>query len=198
MPQILIGGDAKQPASGLEANRELKVGEIGAAVAAAQPVLLLGEIVVANASAVQFAQRHLGRMEVGDIAERLCEMQRHPVDEAAYQRLLSGPQQFRTDAEVARQCQRAAFAAKQMPRRNIGPPRHLIEPAQHRIDFAGLPAVAAALDGGEHVALQQHAFGPFCGQRCGVLSRQRHEVVLKNDRARRYQLTRRPECADNR
>ena len=65
MPQILISRDAEQPAARLEAGRELEVGEIGAAVAAAQPVLLLGEIVVADAGAMQLAQRLLGGAEIG-------------------------------------------------------------------------------------------------------------------------------------
>ena len=138
MPQILVGRDAEQLAARLEAGRELEVGEIGAAVAAAQPVLLLGEIVVADAGAMQLAQRLLGGTEIGDVAVRLGQMQRHAVDEAAHQRLLAGPQQFRPDVQVARQRQRAAFASEQMTRRHVGPPRHLVEPAQHRVDLAGI------------------------------------------------------------
>ena len=68
MPQILVGRDAEQPAAGLEAGRELEIGEIGAAVAAAQPVLLLGEIVMADAGAMQLSQRLLGGAEIGDVA----------------------------------------------------------------------------------------------------------------------------------
>src|ERR1700680_1236762 len=64
-----------------------------------------------------------------------------------------------------------------MPRRNGGPPRHLIEPAQHRVDFARAAAKAAALDGRENVALQQHAFGPLRGERCCVVPGQIHEVA---------------------
>ena len=60
MPQILIGRDTEQPAAALEAGGELEIGEIGAAVAAAQPVLLLGQIVVTDAGTMQFSQRRLG------------------------------------------------------------------------------------------------------------------------------------------
>src|SRR6202040_1148013 len=63
-----------------------------------------------------------------------------------------------------------------MARRNGGPPRHLIEPAQHRVDFARFAAKAAALDGREHVALQQHAFGPLRRKRRCVVPGQTHEV----------------------
>lgn len=53
MPQVLVGEDAVEPATSVEAGRELEVGHVGAAVAADQPVLLLGEIVVADAGAAQ-------------------------------------------------------------------------------------------------------------------------------------------------
>ncbi len=110
VPKILVGGDAKQPAPGFEAGRELKVGDIGVAVTAAQPVLFLGKIVVANAGAMQLAQRGLGGTEIGDIAVRLGEMERYTVDEAAHQRLPAGPQQLRPDVQVARQRQGVALA----------------------------------------------------------------------------------------
>src|ERR1700720_4650498 len=64
-----------------------------------------------------------------------------------------------------------------MARRNGGPARHLIEPAQHRVDFARFAAKAAALDGREHVALQQHAFGPLRRERRCVVLGQTHEVA---------------------
>ena len=85
--------------------------------------------------------------------------------------LPAGPQQLRADIEIARQRQRAALAGEQMARERIRPPRHLIEPAQHRVDLAGIVAKAAALDGREHVALQQHAFGPARRQNGGVVFR---------------------------
>ena len=46
------------------------------------------------------SQRLLGGAEIGDVAVRLCQMQRHAVDEAAHQRAPAGPQQFRPDIEV--------------------------------------------------------------------------------------------------
>ncbi len=118
---------------------------------------------------MQLAQRLLGRPEIADVAERLCQMQRHPVDEAAHQRLPAGPQQFGADTQIARQRQRAALAGEQMARRQVGPPRHLIDPAQYRIDVAICRSEAAALDRGEHVALEQYAFGPSRRQNLGVV-----------------------------
>ena len=116
MPEIFVSRNAEQPAARREAGRELKVGEIGAAVAAAQPVLLLGEIVVADAGAMQFAQRLLGRAEIAEIAVRFRHLQGDAIDKAAHQRLPTGPQQLGPDIEIARQCQRAPLAREQMPR----------------------------------------------------------------------------------
>ena len=91
MPEILVGRDTEQPAAGAEAGRKLKVGEIGPAVDAAQPVLLLGEIVMADAGAMQLAQRLLGGTEIGGIAKWFCQMQRHAIDKSTHQRLPAGP-----------------------------------------------------------------------------------------------------------
>ncbi len=154
MPKVLVGGNAKQPAPGFEAGCKLKVGNIGAAVGAAQPVLFLGKIVMANAGTMQLAQRRLGGTEIGDIAVRLGEMERHTVDEPAHQRLPASPQQLRPDVQVARQRQCSALACEQMTRQEIGPPRYLVEPTQHRIDIAVAIMKAATLDGGKHVPFQ--------------------------------------------
>src|SRR5207247_10836598 len=75
MPEILVSRGAEQPAAGPEAGRELKVGEISAAVAGTQPVLVLGEIVMADAGAMPLAQRLLGGTELGGTAERFCQLQ---------------------------------------------------------------------------------------------------------------------------
>ena len=91
MPEIFVSRNAERPAARREAGRELKVGEIGAAVAAAQPVLLLGEIVMADAGAMQLAQRLLGGTEIGGIAKWFCQMQRHAIDKSTHQRLPAGP-----------------------------------------------------------------------------------------------------------
>src|SRR5204863_5288073 len=47
--QVLIGGEAEKMTAAAWLRRKLEVGEIGATVGPAQPVLLLGEIVVAEA-----------------------------------------------------------------------------------------------------------------------------------------------------
>ncbi len=86
--------------------------------------------------------------------ERFRQMERNAADEAAHQRLPARPQQLRADTEVICERQRATLAREEVARRDEGPPRHLVEPTQHRIDFTGIGAKATALDGGKHVALQ--------------------------------------------
>src|SRR5260370_34195750 len=120
MPEVLVSRDAEQPAATPKAGRELKVGQISAAVAAAQPVLLLGKIVVADAGAMQLAQRLFGGTEIADVSIRFCQMQRHPVDETADQRLAAGPQQFLPDMQIVRLCQRTALPREQRARREVG------------------------------------------------------------------------------
>src|SRR5262249_32634309 len=134
MPQVFIGGDPEQPAAGLETGRKLEVGEVAAAVGAAQPVLLLGKIVVADAGAVQPAEGILGGTKIGDITMRLCKMQRDTIDEAADQRAAASPQQLGTDLEPLSQRQRPPLAGEEMLCKYKRPPRHLIKPAQHGID----------------------------------------------------------------
>ncbi len=97
MPKVLVRRDPEQPAARAEAGRELEVGHIGAAVAAHEPVLLLGKIIVTDARAMQLPQRLLGGSEIGGIVKRLGQVQRHPVDKSAHQRLPAGPQQFGSD-----------------------------------------------------------------------------------------------------
>src|SRR4029077_11243415 len=104
-----VSRDPEQPAPRLEAGSELEIGEIGPAVSADQPILLLGEIVMANARAMQLAQRQLCRTEISDIVKRLCLVQGYSVDETAHQRQAAGPQQFRPDTQVARQGKRVAL-----------------------------------------------------------------------------------------
>lgn len=53
MSEVFVGEDAIEAAAPVEAGCELEVGDIGASIAADQPVLLLGEIVVADAGAAQ-------------------------------------------------------------------------------------------------------------------------------------------------
>src|SRR5260370_26182631 len=137
MPQILIARDAEQYAVAAEAGGELKIGQI-CATAAIEPVLLLGEVVVAYAGAMQRAKRRLGGTKIAGVAERLGDMERHAIDPAAHQRPAPGEQQRRCDAELARGGERAALAPEQQDRQTAAPPRHLIEPAQPRIDFTAI------------------------------------------------------------
>src|SRR6516225_6250927 len=55
VPQVLVSRDAEKPGAAREASGKLEIGEIGAPVAPAQPVLLLGEVVVADAGAMELA-----------------------------------------------------------------------------------------------------------------------------------------------
>ena len=159
MPQILVARDAKQHAVAAEAGGELEIGQICAA-AAVEPVLLFGEIVVAYSGTMQRAQRRLGGTKIADVAMGLGDMERHAIDPAAHQRTASGKQQRRRDAELSRSGERAALAPEQQDRQTAAPPRHLIEPAQHRIDLTAVCLKAAALDGRKHVALEHDAAAP--------------------------------------
>src|SRR5258708_32474243 len=91
MPEILVSRDAEQAAARIEAGRELKVGEIGAAVAAAQPVLLLGEIVMADAGAAPVAQRLLGGAVRGSHAKRCWQMHRDAIAKSTHRGLSCAP-----------------------------------------------------------------------------------------------------------
>ncbi len=70
MPQVLVGRDPEQPAAGLETG---------------------GQIVMADAGAVQLAQSELRGPEVSEVAMWFGQMQRDTVDKAAHQRLPAGP-----------------------------------------------------------------------------------------------------------
>ena len=135
--QILVGRDAEQPATAREAGGQLEIGEIGVAVASAQPVLLLGEIVVADAGAMQLAQRRLGRAEDSRArrAAWRCGAATPSIQPRTSARRAANKQR-RRDAELARDRERAALAPEQMARQREAPPRHLIDPAQHRLDLA--------------------------------------------------------------
>ena len=187
MPEIFVSGDTEQAAARLETRGQLKVRDIGPAVAAAQPVLLFRQIVVADAGAMQPVQRLSCGTEIGDVTARLCQMQGYAVDEAAHQRPPAAPQQLWPDVEIARQRQRAALPREQMARQQIRPPRHFIEASQHGIDFTRVATKPAALDGRKYVALEQHAVGPACREVCGVVLWQAHGT-----------LTRPPQRADGR
>src|SRR3954468_16266638 len=99
MPQVLIGQHAEQPAAPFEADRELEIGEIAIPVGAAQPVLFLGEIVVADAGAMQPPQHGLGGAEIGAITLWFGDMQRDALDPAAHQLLVPAEEKRRRDLE---------------------------------------------------------------------------------------------------
>ncbi len=92
MPQVLIGQNAKQPPAPRKAEGELEIGQIAAPIGAAQPVLFLGQIVVADPGAVQPPQHGLGGAEIGVVAVRLGDMQRDAVNPAAHQLLPAAEQ----------------------------------------------------------------------------------------------------------
>ena len=135
-----------------------------------------GEVVVADAGTMQPSQGLFGGAKIGDVAGWLDQMQRHPVDETAHQRLPAGPQQYGCDIQITRDSQGAPFTPEQMARDEIRPPGHPIDPAQDRVDFAIRVAEAATLNGREHVAFEKNAFGPLRRQDCGVVSWQAHDI----------------------
>src|SRR6516225_3656294 len=143
-----------------ERRDKLEIGEIGAPVAPAQPVLLLGEVVVADPGAMQLAQRRLGRAEEVVLAARLGDVERQAIDPAANERITTGEQERRRNAELARDRERPPLAPEQMERHAKTPPRDFIDPAQHRLDLARAGAEAAALHGRKQVALEHHPVGP--------------------------------------
>src|SRR5581483_5248263 len=100
MPKVFVGQNTKQPVALSKAGRQLEIRQIGAAVAADQPVLLLGEVVVADTGAMQPPQRLFGRTKISDVARRLDQMKRNAVDETAHQRLPAAPQEFRPDIKA--------------------------------------------------------------------------------------------------
>src|SRR5579883_2311429 len=89
MSQVLVGGEPKQQVAPLETDGELEIRDICASVAAAQPVLLLGKVVVADAGAVQLAQDGFGGAEIGDLAVWPGNVQCDTIDPAARER--AGP-----------------------------------------------------------------------------------------------------------
>ena len=125
---------------------QLEIGDIGAAVGSAQPVLLLGEVVVADAGAVELAQRGLGRAEVAvspwGLAMCSGRPSIQPRTSARRPPNSSGGAMPRPPATR----QRAPLAREQVARQAEAPPRHLVDPAQHRLDVAGRRSEAAALD----------------------------------------------------
>src|SRR5262249_58214010 len=83
--QIIVGEKPEQTPAPPETGRKLEIGEISAAVAAPQPVLLLGEVVVANPRPVQLAKRGPGGTEIGAVAVGPGNLEGDPVDPAAHE-----------------------------------------------------------------------------------------------------------------
>ncbi len=167
VPQVFVACEAEQRIAAAKAGGELEIGKKGAAMSvdlAVKPVLFLGEVVVGDAGAMQCKQRRLRRAEIGGIAVRLGDVQWHAVDPAAHQDVASGKKKRRRNAERAGNGKRAAFAAEKREGQRTAPPRHAVEPSQHRGDFAGLGAKAAALDRRKYVALEHDAGLPAAAE----------------------------------
>jgi hypothetical protein len=90
VPQILVGENPEQTSPLLETAGELEIGEVGAAVAAPQPVLLLREIVVANSGPMQLAQGRPRGMKIRAVPVRFGNLQGNPIDPAAHEYTPSG------------------------------------------------------------------------------------------------------------
>src|SRR5262249_44966934 len=82
------------------------------------------------------------------------------IDPAANERITTGEQQRRRNAELACDRKRLPLASKQMARQAKTPPRNFVDPAQHRLDLARASAKAAALHRREQIALEHHAAPP--------------------------------------
>src|ERR1700733_15519098 len=98
MTKVLVAGNAKQGAVSAKAGGELKIGEERVSPRE-KPILFLGEIVMGYSGAMQFSQCRFRRPEIGGIAERLGDMQRHAVDPAAHQHAAAGMQKRRRNAK---------------------------------------------------------------------------------------------------
>src|SRR5262249_12620662 len=100
------------------------------------------------------------REEEAALAAGLGEVGRQAIDPAPDERIATGEQERRRDAEFARDRKRAAFAREQVARQAKTPPRDFVDPAQHRLDVARAGVEAAALHRGKQVALEHHAARP--------------------------------------
>src|SRR5262249_15342097 len=89
-PKVLVGQQPKQTTTAREAGGKLEIREVCAPVTPAQPVLLLGQVIVTNAGPMQLTQCRFGGGEIRTVPVGLCDLQRHAVDPAAYEGLPSG------------------------------------------------------------------------------------------------------------
>ena len=106
------------------------------AVRAAQPILLLGEIVVRDRGAMQGVQGRAGASKIGVIAEWPRDLERASRNVTAHQPMLVCVEQRRGCPEWGRHLECATFATKQMRGERTAPPRHFVQSAQHRRDVA--------------------------------------------------------------
>src|SRR5262249_16236750 len=172
VPQILVGENPEQTSPLPETARELGIGEVGAAVASLQPVLLLGEIVMANSGPMQLAKRGAGGMKIRMVPVRFGNLQGNSIDPAAHEYAPSGKEERRRDAELARDCERFALTREQEMGDSKAPPWHLVHPAQYPFHLALSLAKAAALHGRERVAFEHEATHPAALE----LGRQAHRL----------------------
>src|SRR5204863_10094919 len=104
--QILVSGDAIQPRTSPQAGRKLEVGHISFALWAAQPVLLLGEVVVANACPMQCMQRRFGGAEIASLADWPGDMHGDAVKKAANETAPASVQKWRRNTKRTGDLQR--------------------------------------------------------------------------------------------
>src|SRR5262249_31793235 len=158
--QILVRRDAEEPGSARETGGKLEVGDIGTPVPPAQPVLLLGKVVMAGTGPGELPKGGFGGGEKCLLAMRLGDGERQAVDPAPDHRVVGGEQERRRNAEFTRDRQCAPLAREQMARQAATPPWHFVEPAQHRFHLVGADREASAFDGRKQVALDHEAAGP--------------------------------------
>src|SRR6185369_14784705 len=155
--QIFISKQPEQATASGKGGSELKIRQIRAAVAPAQPVLLLGKIVVTDPCAMELAERNLGRLEKRAVAMWLGDVHDRAVDPTTHEHLPARIEERRRDSKLTRDDERAALPCEQHARKWPCPPRHLIDPAHDRRRLAAGRAKATALHRGKEIALE-HQF----------------------------------------
>ncbi len=129
---VLIGGDAEQLGAAGEADRELEIHQHRRAVRRAQPVLLLGEVVMGDVAAMHFAQARPRRAEPGEVAMGPGQLQRHAVDEAADQIAFRQFIDRHGVAGALGAAQRLGLAAGEAAGERLHPPFHVVIAPAHR------------------------------------------------------------------
>ena len=85
---------------------------------------------------------------------RFCNLQGDPLDPAAHEYAPSGKEERRGDPELAGDRKRPALTQEKVMGDREGPPWHLVDPAQHRLDLTRRCGKPAALHSREGVALE--------------------------------------------